>query len=79
MSFFSDEDLKAVMTNHENALVFTLNIGNFLVSKILVDSGSLAEILYYKTFQEMGLQQVDIKPSEVVVFGLNNESVLVIG
>ncbi|KAF5196020.1 hypothetical protein FRX31_014394 [Thalictrum thalictroides] len=44
-----------------------------------MDPGSSAEILYYKAFQKMGLQQVDIKLSGAVMFGFNNESVPVIG
>ena len=43
---FSDEDKIGTIQLHDDALVITLRIGGYDVKRVMVDQGSLAEIMY---------------------------------
>ncbi|XP_026410034.1 uncharacterized protein LOC113305153 [Papaver somniferum] len=44
------------------------------MTKILIDGGSSAEILYYETFKQMGLRHDCLIPSTYNIFGFNGSS-----
>lgn len=51
----SNEDFKGIQTHHNDLVAVLVVIANFETWKILVDSGSAVDILFYKTFQRMKL------------------------
>jgi hypothetical protein len=53
---FSTQDV-----NHTNAMVVTVHINRWDVTKILIDNGSQAEILFLMTFEKMGFNQKQLK------------------
>ena len=52
---FTDEDAERIHHPHDDAIVITLLIADYTTSKVLVDNGSSADILYYPAFQQMRL------------------------
>jgi hypothetical protein len=52
---FSDEDYAGVSLPHTDALVVSLTIANFQLRRILVDTGSSADILFKSAFDHMGI------------------------
>ena len=68
---FTDEDGGRVHHSHDNAIIITLLIANYTTRRVLVDNGSLADILYYLAFQQMRLEQNQFRPvcSPLVGFG----------
>ena len=50
---FIDEDAERVHHPHDDAIVITLLIVDYTTRKVLVDNGSLVDILYYPTFKKM--------------------------
>ena len=48
---FTDEDAERSHHPHDDAIVITLLIADYTTRRVLVDNGSLADILYYPTFQ----------------------------
>ena len=72
---FSDSDAHLIHHSHYDALVITAMMGNNNVYRILVDDGSLVDILYYQAFQKMGLKVSDLKPSSNLVYGFTGDSV----
>ena len=48
---FVDEDARRLHHPHDDAIVITLMIANYLTRRVLVDNGSLRDILYYLAFQ----------------------------
>ena len=49
------------------------------VHRILVDNGSLVDILYYQAFQKMRLKASDLKPFPNPVYGFTRDSVTPMG
>ena len=48
---FSEEDARCLHHPHDDALVVSVRVGDYNVHRMLVDNGSLADILYYPAFQ----------------------------
>ncbi|XP_019178354.1 PREDICTED: uncharacterized protein LOC109173569 [Ipomoea nil] len=54
---FTDADLPDGPLPHRNALVVKLDINNVVVHRVLVDTGSLVNVMYYDTFTQLGLSR----------------------
>jgi hypothetical protein len=50
---FSTQDVNLALFPHTDAMVLTVHIDQWDISKILVDNGSQAEILFLSTFKKM--------------------------
>ncbi|XP_010259202.1 PREDICTED: uncharacterized protein LOC104598722 [Nelumbo nucifera] len=72
---FTDEDLKGVTVPHDDALVVAAIIANYVVKKILVDSGSSADILFYNTFERMNLTPERLQPADVPLIGFSGNAI----
>jgi hypothetical protein len=48
---------KASLVPHTDAMVITIHIDRWDVTKILIDNGSQAEILFLAAFNKMGFDQ----------------------
>ena len=48
---FSEESARRLHHPHDDALVFSLRVGDYNMHQVLVDNSSLADILYYLAFQ----------------------------
>ena len=48
---FLENDARRLHHPHDDALVVSLQIGDYNMHRVLVDNGSLADILYYPAFQ----------------------------
>ena len=59
---FSDEDKIGIIQPHDNALVITLQIGGYNVKKVMVDQGSVAEIMYPNLYKGLNLKAEDLTP-----------------
>lgn len=66
---FSDNDLKRVKTPYDDAIVITTIIVNFKVHKIMIDSGSVADVLFYDTFLRMNLLEKSLNQYGVFCIG----------
>ena len=57
---FSDEDKVGTIQPHENALVVTLRIGGYDMKRVLVDQGSVVEIMYPDLYRGLNLRSEDL-------------------
>jgi hypothetical protein len=76
---FTDRDLEGVQLPHSDALVVTMQIGDFEVKRILIDPGSSAEIMYDSLFKSLGLEHKDLDQKVDPLYGFSGESVMPIG
>ena len=58
---FSDADKQGTIQPHDDALVVTLRIGGYDVKRVMVDQGSVAEIMYPDLFKGLGLKYEDLR------------------
>ena len=54
---FTQADVGWVGNPHEDALVITAEVVNSLIDRLLVDSGSAVNILYWGAYQKIGLRR----------------------
>ncbi|XP_050281290.1 uncharacterized protein LOC126722184 [Quercus robur] len=60
---FSDEGKIGTIQPHDDALVVTLRIGGFDVKRVLVDQGSVVEVMYPDLYKRLNL-----KPDDLMVY-----------
>lgn len=53
---FSEKDLEDIMGPHDDPIVLSLKVETYRVKRILIDTGSSADILYLSAFKKMELQ-----------------------
>jgi hypothetical protein len=73
---FMNQDLEGVQIPHLDALVITLQIGEFDIKRILIDPGGSAEIMYKPLFKGLGLEAKDLNPAKGPLYGFSGETVV---
>ncbi|RDX85694.1 hypothetical protein CR513_33079, partial [Mucuna pruriens] len=58
---FTDEDYKGTIPHSNNPMVISVIIANYRVEKVLVDQGSLANILFWLAFQKLGFSESSLE------------------
>jgi hypothetical protein len=76
---FSDDDYAGVSLPHTDALVVTLTIANYQTRRILIDTGSSADILFKSAFDQMGVPSEKLIPVSCQLQGFAGERVLPLG
>lgn len=56
-------------------MAITVEVANFAVKKTLVDQGSSTDILYYSTFQKLGILEGSVQPYNNKLTGFYGELV----
>ncbi|KAL0307465.1 UNVERIFIED_CONTAM: hypothetical protein Scaly_2982100 [Sesamum calycinum] len=57
---FGSQDLEKDVVANNNAVVISATVANFWVKKVLVDNGSSLDIIFYKAFSQMGVNNADL-------------------
>jgi hypothetical protein len=76
---FTEEDFRLKSMNHNDAMVIAVNIARWVIWKILVDNGSSADILFFKTFEKMNLSQHMLHPPEYPLQGFGGKPIKPVG
>ena len=76
---FTEEDARRVHHPHNNALVINLTIVDFNTRWVLVDNGSLTDILYYPAFQQMRIGRERLIPADTPLVGFGGTKVIPVG
>ena len=76
---FSDADLEGYQYPHDDPLVIRAVVANKTVHRVLIDNGSLADIIYASTFEKMGIGREKLEPVNVYLRGFSGEKVLPLG
>ena len=72
---FSEEDAQRLHHPHNDALVVSIRVGDYNTHQVLVDNGSLADILYYPAFQQMRIEKEQLVLTNAPLIGLEGTKV----
>jgi hypothetical protein len=76
---FLDEDEVGLSLPHDDVLVVTMTMANHAVHRILVDNGSLVDILYWLVFEQMKIDRERIRSIQSPFVGFTEEKVQMAG
>ncbi|XP_064995328.1 uncharacterized protein LOC135631519 [Musa acuminata AAA Group] len=65
--------------DHDDALVISARVANAQMRRIMVDTGSSADILYFDTFQRLGLARENLNPMCSTLTGFTGDSISPLG
>ncbi|KAG5553606.1 hypothetical protein RHGRI_011485 [Rhododendron griersonianum] len=66
---FTEQDMEGVSFPHNDALVLSIPFQRKMVCRVLIDQGSLVEILYYSAFKALGLTKNQLTPVDAPLVG----------
>ncbi|XP_058211645.1 uncharacterized protein LOC131323822 [Rhododendron vialii] len=71
---FSEEDIKGIQVPHDDPLVITIVMADYLTRRVLIDSGSSVDILYLHAYDQLKVGQERLRPltSPLVGFAAYN-------
>ncbi|GKV19462.1 hypothetical protein SLEP1_g29723 [Rubroshorea leprosula] len=76
---FSAVDFDGVITPHNDPLVTSVIVNSCEVHRVLVDTGSAPDIMYYHCFESLGLDPALLQKYDGPIYGFNNQPVPVEG
>ncbi|GAA0167779.1 hypothetical protein LIER_22638 [Lithospermum erythrorhizon] len=76
---FSEEELEGIEDPHDDPLIISEVITNFLMARMLVDTGSSADILYLAAYDRLGLPRNLLKPACTPLTGFTGHSIYPVG
>ncbi|XP_057745362.1 uncharacterized protein LOC130963247 [Arachis stenosperma] len=76
---FRSADLNGVDTNLDDPVVISIQLGDMIVRKVLLDSGSSADVLFFTTFEKMKLSNNILQQYLGDLVGFSGERVPVLG
>ncbi|GKV20170.1 hypothetical protein SLEP1_g30327 [Rubroshorea leprosula] len=68
-----------IVTPHNDPLVTSVTINNCEVQRVLVDTGSAPDIMYFHCFESLGIDPALLQRYDGPIYGFNNQPVLVEG
>ncbi|RZS07861.1 hypothetical protein BHM03_00038787 [Ensete ventricosum] len=81
-----DEDLDITFKSggeeypcHDDALVISIRMANAYVKRVMIDTRSSADILYFDAFQKLGLTDKDFVTLTSILIGFTEDSVSPVG
>ncbi|XP_013632711.1 PREDICTED: uncharacterized protein LOC106338229 [Brassica oleracea var. oleracea] len=76
---FTPDDTAGIHIPHNDPLLVVLGIGEYDVTKVLIDTGSSVDLIFRGTLQMMGVDLNDIKASTRTLTGFNGFSETILG
>ena len=73
---FSDEDKIGTIQPHDDALVVTLRIGGYDVKRVLVNQGSVVEIMYPNLYKGLNLKPEDLTTYDSPLVSFEGKTVI---
>ena len=67
--WFTKEDAWRLHHPHDNALIVSIQVGDYNTHRVLMDNGSIADILYYPAFQQMRIEKERLVPTNALLIG----------
>ena len=71
---FDETDMEHVTELQHDTLVISLQVGNCLIRRIIIDNRSAVNIIMLETLQQMGLTEADMVKKSMVLVGFSGET-----
>ncbi|CAL0331301.1 unnamed protein product [Lupinus luteus] len=72
---FDDRDYEGVVRGHDDPLVITAKLNNKKVSRLFVDQGSSADIIFQDLYEKMELRDRDLQPYDGQLVGFSGQGI----
>ncbi|KAL0381657.1 UNVERIFIED_CONTAM: hypothetical protein Sangu_0230000 [Sesamum angustifolium] len=72
---FDSQDMDPMRNQINDALVISATLANFLVKKVLVDSGSSADIMFYDAYVQLGIDNAQLRKVNTPLTGFSGEMI----
>ncbi|XP_019172819.1 PREDICTED: uncharacterized protein LOC109168233 [Ipomoea nil] len=72
---FTDDDLPDGPLPHRDALVIRLDLNDTIVHRVLVDTGSSVNVMYYDTFTQLGLSRKQLSQVRTPLSSFTGDSI----
>ncbi|KAL0396195.1 UNVERIFIED_CONTAM: hypothetical protein Scaly_0067900 [Sesamum calycinum] len=76
---FNSQDMDPMRNQNNDALVISATLANFLVKKVLVDSGSSADIMFYDAYVQLGIDNAQLRNVSTPLTGFSGELIEPLG
>ncbi|XP_072073769.1 uncharacterized protein [Arachis hypogaea] len=76
---FGSTDFNHTDANYDDPVVISIQLGDLIVRKVLLDPGSSADVLFFTTFEKMKLSNKILQPYHGDLVGFSGERVPVLG
>ncbi|XP_073014535.1 uncharacterized protein [Primulina eburnea] len=76
---FGPEDLRGIVTRHNDALVVTTTIANYDVARIFIDNGSSVNVLFKSTLDQMKMGGFEFEPVSTPLYGFSGHAIPPLG
>ncbi|KAK4389832.1 hypothetical protein Sango_2320200 [Sesamum angolense] len=76
---FNSQDMDPMRNQNNDALVISATLANFLVKKVLVDSGSSADIMFYDAYVQLGIDNAQLRKVNTPLTGFSGEMIEPLG
>ncbi|KAJ3688389.1 hypothetical protein LUZ61_017553 [Rhynchospora tenuis] len=76
---FGPEDYEGVYLPHDDAIVLMLRVNGTRVGRILIDTGSSADVIYFETLKKLHLQNHPLKPMATPLTGFTGDQLMPMG
>ncbi|XP_058106835.1 uncharacterized protein LOC131250564 [Magnolia sinica] len=73
---FTEDNVHGIQHLHDDALVVTMTIANHKVYRILVDTGSSADVIYSEAFERMRIPRSRLRPVKTLLHGFTGERII---
>ncbi|RDX93632.1 hypothetical protein CR513_24071, partial [Mucuna pruriens] len=72
---FNKRDMRYDPHRHDEPMVILVVVAEYKVERVLIDQGSLANILYWSTYMKIGLKPIEMEPCVGKLYGFIGEKV----
>ena len=72
---FSEDNARGIHQPHDDALVVTMTIADFITRRVLIDNGSSADIIYLPTYQQMKIDKERLRPIDIPLVRFTGDKV----
>jgi hypothetical protein len=76
---FSAQDVNLASFSHTDAMILTIHIAHWDVTRILVDNGSQAKVIFLSAFKKMGYDKKHLKEPVKPLYGFGGKRIELVG